>query len=163
MARQLIWLKNEQNLYFTQCISSRTSSTGQNRLECSFHIKVKTRAKQPKKYRVMCFYSIENDMQNFRHFCKKKKNTSDCHLAWFCTQPFNWSWKVKIPLLTAYFVPHIVHFSNPLYINFIHKTTLVYVSHEMKKLRLLFCKNSNGSKCFMRLKETDIFFYPQCW
>ena len=26
-------------------------------------------------YRVMCFYSIENNMQNFRHFCKKKKNT----------------------------------------------------------------------------------------
>ena len=25
------------------------------------------------KYRVMCFYLIENDMQNFRHFCKKKK------------------------------------------------------------------------------------------
>ena len=45
-----------------------------------------------KKYRVMCFYSIENDMQNFRHFCKKKKkNTSDRHLAWFCTQPFNYA------------------------------------------------------------------------
>ena len=44
-----------------------------------------------KKYRVMCVYSTENDMQNFRYFCKKQKNTSDRHLAWFCTQPFNWS------------------------------------------------------------------------
>ena len=40
----------------------------------------------------MCFYSIENDMQNFRHFCKKKKNTSDRHLTWFCTQPFNYDY-----------------------------------------------------------------------
>ena len=42
----------------------------------------------------MCFYSIENDMQNFRHFCKKKKNTSGRHLAWFCTQPFNFKSQV---------------------------------------------------------------------
>ena len=24
-------------------------------------------------YRVMIIYSVENDMQNFRHFCKKRK------------------------------------------------------------------------------------------
>ena len=56
----------------------------------AYVISQKRRAKQPIKFRMMCFYSIGNDMQNFRHFCKKKKNTSDCHLAWFCTQPFNW-------------------------------------------------------------------------
>ena len=129
MARQLIWLKNEQNLYFTQRISSKTSSSGQNRLECWFHIKVKTRAKQPKKNTGWCVsIQLKTTCKVSGTFAKKKKNTSDCHLAWFYTQPFNWSWKVKIPLLTAYFVPHIVHSFNPLYINFIHKTILVYVS-----------------------------------
>ena len=40
----------------------------------------KTKSKPAeKKYRMMCFYPIENDMKNFRHFCKKKKK-KDTHL-----------------------------------------------------------------------------------
>ena len=39
MARLLIWLKNEQNLHFTQHVSSKPSIWGQNSLECWFHVK----------------------------------------------------------------------------------------------------------------------------
>ena len=33
----------------------------------------KTKGETAIKYRVMCFYSTGNDMQSFRHFCKKRK------------------------------------------------------------------------------------------
>ena len=39
MARLLIWLKNEQNLHFTQRVSSKNYIWGQNRLECWFYVK----------------------------------------------------------------------------------------------------------------------------
>ena len=39
MARLLIWLKSKQNLHFTWHVSSKTSSSGQHRLEHWFHVK----------------------------------------------------------------------------------------------------------------------------
>ena len=61
-----------------RCAINVTTSSFQHfpwSLSAKYVISRKRRAKQPKKYRVMCFYSIENDMQNFRHFCKKKRKS----------------------------------------------------------------------------------------
>ena len=84
-----------------------------------------------KKYRVMCFCSTENDMQNFRHFCKKQKNTSDRHLAWFCTQPFNYgtmlfmSNQVSLPKISLILQKMKVG-QNSIYALFARRPSIIY-------------------------------------
>ena len=71
------------------------------------------------------------------------------------------SWKVKISFLNAYFVTHTVNFLIHCKLNpeeFMFPKLLSFLrTHEMKISSHLFCKNSNCSKCFIRVEETYIF------
>ena len=89
-----------------------------------------------KKYRVMYFYSTENVMQNFRHFCKKQKNTSDCHLAWFCTQPFSCNISFCSPVLRLRERQNTLEYSRLKYVIVTQQNPRVFKAHTIHDVHL---------------------------